>query len=78
MKKEQLTAAELLGLSPGFSPDDVRAAYKRAAMKWHPDRPNWRTASKAEVRHATEMFQKCKDAYDLLVGKSGGGRAAPA
>mmetsp|Transcript_51144 Transcript_51144/g.79953 ORF Transcript_51144/g.79953 Transcript_51144/m.79953 type:complete len:817 (+) Transcript_51144:58-2508(+) len=62
---------ELLDLKPGFNDDDLRAAYKRAAMRWHPDRPAWRAAGEAEVQHATEMFQKCKDAYDVLSGKGG-------
>mmetsp|Transcript_46705 Transcript_46705/g.82844 ORF Transcript_46705/g.82844 Transcript_46705/m.82844 type:complete len:326 (-) Transcript_46705:109-1086(-) len=65
----QSSSLELLGLRPGFTDEELRAAYKKAAMKWHPDRPAWRAAGEAEVRHATEMFQKVKDAYDLLSGK---------
>ena len=27
-----------LGVKPGASQDDIKAAYRKAAMKWHPDR----------------------------------------
>ena len=27
-----------LGVKPGASKDDIKAAYRKAAMKWHPDR----------------------------------------
>jgi len=66
-----LSAAELLGLKQNFGHEELRAAYKQAAMRWHPDRPAWRSAGEAEARHATEMFQKVKEAYDLLSGKPG-------
>eukprot|EP00930_Biecheleria_cincta_P059368 TRINITY_DN45101_c0_g1_i1.p1 TRINITY_DN45101_c0_g1~~TRINITY_DN45101_c0_g1_i1.p1 ORF type:complete len:594 (-),score=92.62 TRINITY_DN45101_c0_g1_i1:776-2443(-) len=63
------SAMDLLGLHEGFTPSDLRGAYKRAAMQWHPDRPAWRAAGEAEVKRATEMFQRTKDAYELLAGK---------
>lgn len=62
-------ALELLELRPDFTPEDLRAAYKKAAMKWHPDRPAWRAAGEEEMKKATEMFQQIKDAYDYLSGK---------
>eukprot|EP00928_Gymnodinium_smaydae_P020558 TRINITY_DN17945_c0_g1_i1.p1 TRINITY_DN17945_c0_g1~~TRINITY_DN17945_c0_g1_i1.p1 ORF type:complete len:832 (-),score=115.70 TRINITY_DN17945_c0_g1_i1:438-2933(-) len=65
----EAAALELLGLQAGFSPEELRSAYKKAAMKWHPDRPAWRTAGEEEVKRATETFQRVKDAYDYLSGK---------
>lgn len=66
---EKLSPMQLLELRSGFTDEELRAAYKRAAMRWHPDRPAWRAAGEEELRHATEMFQKCKEAYDILSGK---------
>jgi len=59
-------AALALGLLPGFGPSDLRAAYVRAAKRWHPDRPSWVNASDAERCQATIVFRRARVAYDLL------------
>jgi len=49
----------ILGVAPGASPADVKRAYRRLAMRWHPDR----NADPA----ATEHFKRIREAYDQLV-----------
>lgn len=46
---------EVLGIAPTASPDDVRAAYKRAAMKAHPDHGG-----------STTAFQEVQRVYEAL------------
>ena len=49
----------VLGLSKGASSDEVKKAFKKKAMKYHPDRTgNDKTAEK--------KFKEVKEAYDVL------------
>jgi len=64
-------AAELLGLKPGYSQMDVRAAYVSAAMRWHPDRPAWVQAKEEHRARAPAAFRRARAAHDLLVATSG-------
>ena len=50
---------EVLGLERGSSSDDVKRAYRRLAMKYHPDR-NDGDAS------AEEKFKEASEAYEIL------------
>lgn len=62
------TEAELykaLGLHHGASDADVKIAFKRLALKYHPDR---HVGSNAEGRaYATAKFQAAKQAYEILL-----------
>ncbi|KAH3731394.1 hypothetical protein Pelo_17776 [Pelomyxa schiedti] len=60
-RKESLA---ILGLSspPEPSEDDVRGAYRRLAMKWHPDKNE-------NSKESTVMFQKISSAYQCLMTK---------
>lgn len=53
-------ALRLLGLSTGATPAEVRAAFRRQVMKWHPD-----TASDETIG---PDVQALVDAYRLLLG----------
>lgn len=49
----------ILGVAPGASPAEVKRAYRRLAMRWHPDRN--------DDPAATEHFKRIRAAYEQLV-----------
>jgi len=52
---------EILGVSKTASDDEIKRAYRKLAMKYHPDR-NQGDAAKA----AEEKFKEAKEAYEML------------
>ena len=52
---------EVLGLSKGASEEDIKKAYRKLAMKFHPDRNQGDDAKVAE-----EKFKEVKEAYEML------------
>ncbi len=52
---------EVLGVPKNASDDDIKKAYRKLAMKYHPDR-NQGDANKA----AEEKFKEAKEAYEML------------
>jgi curved DNA-binding protein CbpA len=59
---------ETLGVAPDASPDDIRRAFRRRAMEWHPDR-NKHPEATARFREIVEAYECLKDpasraAYD--------------
>ena len=50
---------EILGLSKGASDDEIKKAFKKKAMKFHPDRTG--NDKTAEIK-----FKEAKEAYDVL------------
>ena len=52
---------EVLGVAKNASDEDIKKAYRKLAMKYHPDR-NQGDASKA----AEEKFKEAKEAYEML------------
>ena len=55
---------EVLGVDRNASPDDIRMAYRKAALKWHPDR--WVNGTDAEKKTAEEKFKEASEAYSVL------------
>ncbi|KAH0795687.1 dnaJ subfamily C member 21 [Histomonas meleagridis] len=51
---------ELLECEPDASPEELKKAYRRAALKWHPDRNHGRE------EEATRVFQLIEHAYSIL------------
>jgi len=49
----------ILGVARGAAPDDIKAAYRRCAMQYHPDR-------NPGDKDAEENFKKCAEAYEVL------------
>jgi molecular chaperone DnaJ len=52
---------EVLGLAKNATEDDIKKAYRKLAMKYHPDRNQGDGAKKAE-----EQFKEAKEAYEML------------
>merc|ERR1719272_1796722 len=50
---------DALGVSPGASASEIKKAYRKKAMKYHPDKNKGDTA-------AEEKFKMCSAAYDVL------------
>ena len=50
---------EVLGLNKDASPEDIKAAYRKLAMKHHPDR-------NPDNPRAEEHFKEAKEAYEIL------------
>ena len=55
---------EILGLQRGASTDDIKSAYRKLALKWHPDR--WLDGSESEKKTAEEKFKEASEAYSVL------------
>ena len=55
---------EVLGVTKSASADEIKAAYRKLALKWHPDR--WANASDAEKKTAEENFKEAAEAYSVL------------
>ncbi len=52
---------EVLGLAKGASDDEIKKAYRKLAMKYHPDRNQGDKAKDAEAQ-----FKEVKEAYEML------------
>jgi molecular chaperone DnaJ len=52
---------EILGVPRNASDDDIKKAYRKLAMKYHPDRNQGEAAKAAE-----EKFKETKEAYEVL------------
>jgi molecular chaperone DnaJ len=50
---------EVLGIAKGASQDEIKKAYRKLAMKYHPDR-------NPDDTKAKEKFQECQEAYNIL------------
>ena len=55
---------EVLGVGKNASADEIKAAYRQLALKWHPDR--WVNGSDAEKKTAEDNFKEAAEAYDVL------------
>lgn len=53
----------ILGVPPTATPEQIKRAYRRLAMRWHPDRN--------DHPEATERFKEIRAAYDQLTARDG-------
>ena len=52
---------EVLGVAKNASEEEIKKAYRKLAMKYHPDRNQNDTSKDAE-----DKFKECKEAYEML------------
>ncbi len=55
----------ILELKPGCSQDEIKKAYKKLAIKYHPDKQN--NKSNEEKAIAESKFKEIAEAYDMLM-----------
>ena len=78
---EKRDCYEILGVAKSAGADEVKSAYRKAALKWHPDRnPQTKQEAEGKFREATEAYSILSDpqkraAYDRYgyAGLSRGG-----
>lgn len=58
-KKKQLNLYYLLGVSKDADQATIKSAYKKLALKWHPDK-------NSNSEESTEMFKSISEAYAVL------------
>ncbi len=54
----QRDAYEVLGVSPTATAREIKAAYRKLAMRWHPDRNR--------AKNAEAVFKEINAAYECL------------
>jgi molecular chaperone DnaJ len=52
---------EVLGLARGASEDEVKKAYRKVAMQWHPDRNPGNSEAETKFKEATEAYEVLRD-----------------
>jgi molecular chaperone DnaJ len=80
-KTNQRDYYEVLGVTRTASVEEIKAAYRKCALKWHPDRhPEDKAEAEVKFRESTEAYSVLSDAqkrqvYDTYghAGLSGGG-----
>jgi molecular chaperone DnaJ len=60
MPKTKRDYYEVLGVARGASPEDVKRAYRKLAIKFHPDK-------NPDDPHSEEKFKELGEAYDVLI-----------
>lgn len=56
MEKEEVSYYEILGVTQEVTPEGLKKAYYRAALRFHPDKPDG----------STEKFQQIQEAFTIL------------
>jgi len=52
---------EVLGLARGASEDEIKKAYRKVAMQWHPDRNPGNKDAETKFKEATEAYEVLRD-----------------
>ena len=67
--KDTASAYAVLEVSPSATDDEVKSAYRRMAMKNHPDKVS--TLGPEVQKAAQEKFQKIQEAYETIKKQRG-------
>ena len=54
---------KILGIDKNATDDQIKKAYRKAAVKWHPDR--WTNKSEKERKNAEEKFKEAAEANEV-------------
>src|SRR5246127_2062918 len=61
-KSSQRDYYEILGVSRTASVDEIKASYRKCALKWHPDRnPENKAEAEGKFRESTEAYSILSD-----------------
>ena len=55
---------KILGVSKNASEDEIKKAYRKGAVKWHPDK--WSDKSESERKNAENKFKELSEANEVL------------
>src|SRR5438270_12526685 len=85
-KSQQRDYYEVLGVARTATVEEIKAAYRKCALKWHPDRhPEDKAEAEVKFRESTEAYSVLSDAqkrqiYDTYghAGLSGAGASGVA
>jgi DnaJ-class molecular chaperone len=56
----------ILGVSKNATEAELRKAYKKAALKWHPDRNVDKTMAEAKFKDINEAYEGMIDFYSFI------------
>lgn len=57
---------DILGIKKGATDDEIKKAYRKQAMKHHPDRVGGTSTDSAQAKEAEERFKEANEAYQIL------------
>jgi molecular chaperone DnaJ len=60
---------DILGVAKNSTEDEIKKAYRKLAMKYHPDR-NQGDGNEKKAKEAEEKFKEVKEAYEVLTDSS--------
>jgi DnaJ-class molecular chaperone len=57
---EEQSYYDILGVSPDATEEQIKKAYRKLALKWHPDK------NQDNLEEAEKMFKLISEAYEVL------------